>query len=238
MRCLSHVVLHTFAGLPSNFASMTIWPVRWFVFFVTAMLAGVCFGKGLSRGATSNEDVLRIARSFKDGGKYNWSGSGTPEAIIFSGAEILPEGNGTYCSGFTFTVVMRAAAERGLLNDKSVGQIRAFQQEWYGATARSSEIQAAFAMKNLRIGRSVNFSEAQPGDFIQFWRTKKGGRSGHSVIFLGWIEEKGKNTGFRYRSTQESTDGIGDKLEYFSDAPGHSGFVIRKRSYFARLNSK
>ena len=51
-------------------------------------------------------------------------------------------------------------------------------------------------------------------------------------------EEDGKKIGFQYRSTQKSTDGIGDKIEYFNDAPDKKGEVVRERTYFARLNSK
>ena len=180
-------------------------------------------------------DVIKIARSYKDGGTYSWKGSGTPEAIVFGKQTILPASKGTYCSGFTFTVVMRAAEQRGLLKDKKVTEIRKFQKEWYGATKKSAEVQAGYAMKNLGIGDSVKPTDAQPGDFIQMWRTKK---SGHSAIFLGWIIEQGKKAGVRYRSTQESTNGIGDKEEYFSDMPGERGTVIRDRTYFARLNAK
>jgi hypothetical protein len=208
--------------------------MRWLVFTVWFLSSTLCFGRGISVESSSNEDVLRIARSYKDGGKYNWNGSGTPDAIVFSGQTILPKGEGTYCSGFTFTVAMRAAVERGLLTNKKVDQIQKFQREWYGATKRTAEVQAGLAMKNLGIGRSVKFDYAQPGDFLQLWRTKK--NSGHSVVFLGWIIEKGKKIGVRYRSTQESTNGIGDRVEYFSDASGHEGEVVRNRTYFARLN--
>ena len=130
---------------------------------------------------------------------------------------------------------MRAAEQRGLLKNKEVSQIRTFQKEWYGATKESAEVQAGFAMKNLGIGGPVSARAAKPGDFIQIWRTKK---SGHSAIFLGWIIEQGKKVGFRYRSTQQSTNGIGDKEEFFSDVPGERGTVIRERTYFARLNKK
>jgi cell wall-associated NlpC family hydrolase len=183
----------------------------------------------------AGEDVLQIARSFSDGGQYKWKGSGTPEAIVFKEETILSaSAEGTYCSGFTFAVVMRAAARRGLLEDKTVDQIRRFQKQWYGATKESAEVQAAFAMENLGIGRTVSHEEARPGDFLQFWREDK---SGHSVVFLAWIEEDGRKAGFRYRSTQKSTDGIGDRTEYFSDSPDGRGRVARDRTYFARLNT-
>mgnify|MGYP001562297843 CR=1 FL=1 len=57
--------------------------------------------------------VLIIANSFSNGGGFNWDkGSGTPEEIRFKGQRILSKAkNGTYCCGFTFAVVMRAANE-------------------------------------------------------------------------------------------------------------------------------
>jgi cell wall-associated NlpC family hydrolase len=144
--------------------------------------------------------TLRIAKSYPNGGKYNWAGSGTPHEILFKGERILPKGtNGTYCSGFTFTVVMRTAEQNGLLKEKTADEIRRFQKEWYGATG-DTEKQAGPAMENLGIGKSIPFDQARAGDFVQFWR----GKSGHSAVFLKWIEEGGKKIGFQYRSTQKS----------------------------------
>lgn len=180
-------------------------------------------------------DTLRVAKSYANGGKYNWAGSGTPHEILFKGETILPKGtNGTYCSGFTFTVVMRAAEQNNLLKDKTAEQIRRFQKEWYGATG-DTEKQAGPAMENLGVGKIVSFEQARSGDFVQFWRATK---SGHSAVFLNWVEESGKKIGFKYRSTQKSTDGIGDRIEYFNDGPEKKGAVLRDRTYFARLNSK
>lgn len=182
-----------------------------------------------------NTDVLKFAYSFKDGGQYNkaWKGSGTPEEISFKGERILAAGDGgTYCCGYTFAVVMRAAEARGLLKDKTAEQIRKFQKEWYGATDADKEKLVGFAAKNLGIGREIPFDEAKPGDFCQFWR----GRSGHSVIFLSWIEENGEKIGMRYRSSQGATDGIGDRTEYFKPVHGQKDPLNPKRTYFCRLN--
>lgn len=77
---------------------------------------------GSSDSSGPNADVLKIAYSFKDGGQYNqaWKGSGATEEISFQGERILPVSEGgTYCCGYTFAVVMRAAEERGLLKDKT-----------------------------------------------------------------------------------------------------------------------
>jgi hypothetical protein len=180
-------------------------------------------------------DVVKVARGFKDGGGYEWKGSGVPEEIRFKSERILPKGEATYCSGFTFAVVMKAAEERGLLRDNSVEQVRAFQKEWYGATKESGETQCAFAVDRLGIGKPVAAEKARAGDFLQLWRTNK---SGHSAVFLEWVKDGGDPIGLKYRSTQTSTDGIGDRVEYFAGVPGKDGKVDPNRIYFCRLNER
>jgi len=199
---------------------------------LTCLLFVGCSSNSLWKEARSNHDVLRTAHAYPNGGKYNWKGSGTPHPIVFKNETILKQGEGgTYCSGFTFAVAMQTAIDRGLLAEKSPEDIRKFQKEWYGATG-DTEKQAGPAMQNLNIGRSIPPEEARAGDFIQFWR----GKSGHSAVFLNWVKQDGKKIGFQYRSTQKSTDGIGNKIEYFNDVPDKKGDVVRSRTYFARLN--
>lgn len=183
--------------------------------------------------ASAASDVVEIAREFKDGGGYKWKGSGVPQEIQFKGERILPKGEATYCSGFTFAVVMKTAEKRGLLRDKSVEQVRAFQKEWYGATKESGETQCVLAVERLGIGKSIAVEKAKAGDFLQLWRTNK---SGHSVVFLEWVKDGKQPIGLKYRSTQTSTDGIGDRIEHFAGVPGEDGKVDAKRMYFCRLN--
>ena len=180
-------------------------------------------------------DVVTVARSFPDGGSYELRGSGVPEDVRFGSITILGKGKSTYCSGFTFAVVMQAATERGLLKKKSVDQIRAFQKEWYGATKESKQTQCAYAIEKLGIGKPIEFKNARRGDFLQLWRTSG---SGHSVVFLEWIKAGGSPIGVKYRSSQPATKGIGDNTEYFSNITGHKGTVDPKRMYFCRLNAK
>jgi hypothetical protein len=78
----------------------------------------------------------------------------------------------------------------------------------------------------------VPAEEAEAGDFLQFWR----GRSGHSVVFIRWIERDGRRVGFEYRSSQGATDGIGDHIEYFNDSGVRGGQVDPQRMYFARFS--
>jgi hypothetical protein len=180
-------------------------------------------------------EILEVARDYKDGGGYDssWKGTGVPEEVRFKNERILAKGKGTYCCGFTFAVAMDVARERGLLADKRPEEIRAFQKQWYGATEESREIQCAMAVQKLGIGKRIEPNDARPGDFLQFWRTNK---SGHSVVFVEWVEKDGRRVGFKYRSSQGSTKGIGDRVEYFADAEGKQGQVDRERMYFGRLN--
>ena len=189
--------------------------------------------------SSPGQSVVRAARAFADGGGYSlkWGGSGTPEEVRFAGTRILPKGTeGTYCSGFTFAVAMRAAAELKLLDGKTVEQVKRFQREWYGAVddPKTRERQCAVAVTTLGVGRSVTADDAKPGDFIQLWRNNK---TGHSAVFLDWVQRDGRRIGFRYRSSQESTHGIGDKTEYFADTGIGNARVIRERIYFARLGT-
>ena len=182
------------------------------------------------------KDILAAAQGIPDGGSYVWNnGSGVPRDIRHDGELILKaQEKGTYCSGFTFCVAMEAAQQRGLLQGKTADEIRQFQKEWYGSTKEAAERQCALAVEHLGIGREVkSLADAQPGDFMQIWRTNK---SGHSVLFLDWVREGDQVVGIKYRSSQKSTDGVGDRVEYFADAKGHDGKVDRRRTYVARLN--
>jgi hypothetical protein len=129
---------------------------------------------------------------------------------------------------------MRTAAARSLLDGKSVDDVRRFQKQWYGSTKEAAEKQCALAVEVLGVGREVrSLDDARPGDFVQLWRTNK---SGHSVVLVAPIRESGRLIGLRYRSSQKSTDGIGERVEYFADVPGRDGKVIRQRTYVARLH--
>ncbi|QDS97126.1 hypothetical protein [Adhaeretor mobilis] len=160
--------------------------------------------------------------------------SGTPEEVRFKGQKILSKGERTYCCGFTFTVAMKVATDRGLLREASVESVRKLQKDWYGTTKESRETQCVFALKKLGIGKAVKAEEAQPGDFVQFWRKK----SGHSVIFLEWVVKDGKQVGLKYRSSQPKTNGIGDNVEYFSDSQIKGASIDRSRCHLCRLHNK
>jgi hypothetical protein len=204
-----------------------------------------------------DQGVINAGNQHKGGGfNRDWAGSGYPEAIVFKDdqgklakgdAFNAPAVGGMYCCGFTFGVVMTVAAERGLLKGKTAAEVVQFQQEWNGAAAggdRNKTIyyeQCAQALENFGIGQMVGpdpnpkaqpagLPAAQPGDFMQFWR----GKGGHSVIFLDWVrDDDGAVIGIKYRSAQESTDGIGDNVEYFR---GNGGAVDPEKIFAGRLD--
>lgn len=191
-----------------------------------------------ARAKEPNADILKAARSIPDGGGYVWGGeSGSPREIRHGDDLIVKaQAKGSYCSGFTFCVAMEAARERGLLRGKSAQAVRKFQKQWFGSSEEAAERQCALAVETLGIGQEVKPMEAgRLGDFVQIWRTNK---TGHSVLLVNWIRKGDDVIGIRYRSSQKSTDGVGDRTEYFSDAAGHDGKVDRARTYVARLNER
>ncbi len=61
---------------------------------------------------------------------------------------------------------------------------------------------------------------------MQFWRHSG---SGHNVVFVDWEVDTSDNIiGFRYWSTQGSTDGVGENSEYF----GGSGSRVDPNLFF------
>lgn len=181
--------------------------------------------------------VLEAAFSFGMGGGYDskWGGSGVPEAIEHKGTRILSKAtNGTYCCGFTFAVCTKILAGSKAWRAKSAADVKAFQQAWYGANKASSERQCAYAVETFQLGKEVEAKDALAGDFVQLWRkTKK--PSGHSVLFLSWIELEGERIGIHYLSSQGSTKGIGFGTEFFSGAGLPGARVDPDRIYAARL---
>lgn len=212
-----------------------------------AVTAAVCFlaaagGVGWwlnAAPADLNDAVIEVAYGFPDGGRYDIGlyGSGVSREIIWRDQTVLPASDrGTYCCGFTFAVFMEIALSRGLLpEDYRLDQVVALQREWYGAEAEHAERQLADAMAARGLGIRVPVDELKAGDFVQFWTT---GGGGHSCIFLNYQYYEGRRIGFMYRSSQPTTDGIGDELIYFdlSDLPAHArGEVDPSRTYGGRL---
>jgi hypothetical protein len=188
-------------------------------------------------GLCRNE-VLAVAYSYPDGGGYSRiKDSGVSETIKHKGSVILPQSDrGCYCCGFTFQVAMRVAQRRGLLNARTVDQVRRFQKQWYGSEKGSEFKECAMAVTELGIGQEINLADAKPGDFMIFFTTRG---QGHSVVFLDWARgARGEVIGIQYRSSQMETGGISDCVQYFSDAQPLAGDIDRNQVAVARLNRR
>lgn len=179
-------------------------------------------------------DVMTVANKFSGGG-YKWDGTSQGVCIaLFHNGKLIRgynEGGPSHCCGFTLSVAFITATNRGLLEDKTEKQVSKFSSDWYGAGGVNGKLCVA-ALKNIGIGYEVSFEEAKEGDFCQIWRTNG---SGHSVIFISHIYDGDNIIGFNYRSSQKSTNGIGDTKEYYSDSG--KGSMDREYTYFGRMNS-
>ncbi|MHC4549424.1 MAG: hypothetical protein ACYTEZ_11680 [Planctomycetota bacterium] len=189
-----------------------------------------------------------VAAAYPDGGGYDEKRDarlGVPHDIRAHGMYLKKRPEGTYCSGFTFAVVMDLAEVRGLLEGKTPDEMQRFRRQWYGRKKTGAEKkQAVTAMETLGIGREVTHDDAQPGDFVQFWRDQSF-QSGHSAVFLGWILRDGVRVGIHFRSSQGKKKNIGIsnwEAYYPGEAPrdkkaGEDYTRVRKtRLYFGRLN--
>lgn len=140
-----------------------------------------------------------------------------------------------YCCGITFEVFFRAyekyCRDKGwpfIIKDFDSAGLNRFLRQWFGSDGNLTTLQNAIVSNGL--GKAVSHNDAQRGDFVQLWRHSG---SGHSVIFWEWAKNNnGQVIGFRYWSTQKSTNGIGYNTEYF----GSSGSTLDvNRLYIARV---
>ncbi|KZL89087.1 hypothetical protein [Clostridium magnum] len=202
-----------------------------------------------------NNYVLKVIPAYK-GGKYPYllnsdynHYNGVTENIIYQGSVIAkanPDGSkSSHCVGLTYEVFFKAMEERnkeagispGNFNNMTINNMKDFMLTWYNAkgTPKSAGDQLAGAIVKYGLGSQIKrLEDAKEGDFIDFSRTK----SGHTAVFINWLkDDKGNIVGFKYWSTQESTNGIAYKEEYFSDNPQGTfkGTVNRNQLYIGRV---
>jgi hypothetical protein len=142
----------------------------------------------------------------------------------------------SYCCGLTFELFYRAMQYRNIqkgldpddYNGMSFSDLFNLLQLWYIEGPGDSP---QFGIESYGLGRKIeNLEDAKPGDFLDFSRNNK---SGHSVIFAGWVRDNaGKITGFKYFSS--NSPGVGYGTEYFEDTGGK---VLHKYFRLARVGS-
>ena len=197
-------------------------------------------------------DPVEIAKDFQAvaTGPYSWEGgTGMPIDIYFKSESPLfkkPSDGSTYCTGFTFAVGYVTCLNLGLLNSFTDADIIKMQKVWNQGDAKTYPKLCVDAIANTKysdekvLGEEVTIENVKPGDFCQIWRNTG---SGHSVIVLEMIKKDGKTVGIKYYSSntkinpQTKRSGPGENTEYFTDAVGMGGKVLRNKTYFARISS-
>lgn len=192
-----------------------------------------------------NPYVLKVISAYPLDGSYQYHCSWKPrEYDIYNGvtqdmwyrgqvvAKAYPDGSRcSYCCGFTFEVFVRAMKLRNVQNGLDPDDFNGMTfndlfnalQLWYIEGTGDSEKRA---ITSYGLGTSItNFEDARPGDFLSYSSTPAGG---HSVIFLGWLrDEYNKIVGFKYFSSNLSTNGLNFGEAHFSDSTKNGHGVLR-----------
>lgn len=214
--------------------------------------------KEAQRGAVQmeiNSYVLKTITTYEIG-KYPYllnndyeNYNGVTETIAYQGTTIAkanPDGSkSSHCVGLTFEVFYKAMQQRnkelGLpldnFNNMTSEDMKTFLLNWYAAlgTPKNQGNQLAGAIVKYGLGAQItNLEDVRKGDFIDFSRTNN---SGHTAVFINWLRDESKNIiGFKYWSTQTSTNGINYKEEYFNNnSSGIKGLVDRNYLYIGRI---
>ncbi|MDR5658790.1 hypothetical protein RH915_04735 [Serpentinicella sp. ANB-PHB4] len=174
--------------------------------------------------------------------------NGVTETIYFNNQKLLrahPSGNrASHCSGITFEVFFNAMQARNKalgipiedFNGMNRDQLFDFILHWYAAQGPKSQSNIVVAVEKYGVGLGVNrLEDARTGDFIDFSRENN---TGHTAVFMDWVREGNKIVGFRYWSSQGTTNGISYNTEYFNvtRANGRRGIVIKDQLYIARIH--
>ncbi len=166
--------------------------------------------------------VINDSLLYPRDGRYRYCWRECPGSMgmlhdVYYQGELLWEGDGTcYCTGHTLEVFLEAvrrwAAVRGVDETEPFGELDfdtlrggEFYQHWqgYGVTQEAS---AAAAFESADIGFSLEpaaWEQAIPGDFANLSRANG---TGHAVIFVSWVRERGEIVGLTYYGCNRSAN--------------------------------
>jgi len=222
--------------------------------------SGVISQKEIAKSNSSrdlNNYVLNVIKTYEIG-RYPYllnndyeNYNGVTENLYYQGELLLKaEPNGSMasnCTGITFEVFFKAMQQRnkalGLSPDDFNGltkdELFDMALTWFVAKGPKTQSNLAVAVEKYNFGTKLtNLEDLLPGDFIDFNRENN---TGHAGIFLNWIREGNKIIGFRYWSSQGSTNGIGYNEEYFNITNSNGekyGNVIIDNLNMARVTLK
>jgi len=173
--------------------------------------------------------VINDGLLFPRDGRYRYCWRECPGSMgmlhdVYYQGELLWDGDGTcYCTGHTLEVFLEAvrrwAAVRGVDETEPFGELQfdnlrggEFYQHWqgYGVT---NEASAAAAFESAGIGfplGSDSWAQAIPGDFVNLSRVNG---TGHAVIFVSWVREKGAIVGLTYYGCNRSANSHPDRTD-------------------------
>ncbi|MCA9319159.1 MAG: hypothetical protein KDB53_00420 [Planctomycetes bacterium] len=214
----------------------------------TLILASLAPQDAIPKDGDFNRQVMKIVESYPTDGThaYHWPKSGTWRGCtrdLNYGGELLFEGDAekrAYCCGLTFEVFFRAW-EAWCRDEKvpfkiagrDAAGVRKLQQQWFGSSDDKSCLRTAIVDGGLGFELAEkDWKKAKPGDFVQLWRNSG---SGHSVVFIDWVEKNGRIQGLEYWSVQKSTRGIGRRKEMFGEGKGD---LDRTKFWICRVGTK
>ncbi len=198
-------------------------------------------------GDTANIDfknyVVDVLEEYPRNGShpYKWvSGyTGVTKDLYYKGVRIAkanPDSSySCYCCGLTFenffSSVKRLNQDLGHgedINGMTASNFSNFISIWFVQSAYGDG--PGLALEAYGLGDKIEkMQDVLKGDFVQIWRTTG---SGHSVIFINWTTNSvGDTSGFKYWSTQPSTNGINYNTEYFD---GYGGTIDKAHTYYSR----
>lgn len=180
-----------------------------------------------------NALALALIETYPQDGTYTYdwpesgSWSGSTRDLWYQGGLVADDGgrSSCYCSGITWELFFRAWQEwdRATGGDgedlygMSYAEVMEMRLDWYVRELGGSG--PSLALENAGLGEEIeSFRDWRGGDFIQIWRRSG---SGHTVVFIDWIEDnEGNKLGFEYVSCQGTSDGFGHNDEFFGSASG------------------
>ncbi len=207
-------------------------------------------------GVELNQYVLNIIKTYTIG-KYPYllnndymNYNGVTMNLYYQNKLLLkahPSGSkASHCVGLTFEVMLRAMQERNKALGISADDINGMSYKdmynmaliWFVSSGNKKTNNIQIAVEKYGIGSAVtNLNNAKAGDFIDISRENN---TGHTGVFISWVKEGSQIIGVKYWSTQQSSNGIDYRTEYFNvkDSKGKKyGIVMFDMVYVARVGA-